>query len=248
MPRTTRHAVKQLLKHGAELDTPTCPLQTVEDAGVWPDCIRGLGGRFAYTAPWHYQNISICAAFDPAEHCPDGNCVSAQIPRQAAILADTARPAAERVQALAFLIHFVGDLHQPLHIGDEGDRGGNDVPVDYFGNAGPRENLHHIWDTELAEAALRHHPHRKGSRAERSAWQRTDITDWARESWTAAKTTGYAGLHVPDGCAVPAGAERPRAVIDRAYVAAARPVVRSRIKQGGARLAAMLEQALPPQR
>ena len=267
---STRQAIRSLLKRSAAVDTPTCKLATIEDASVWPDCVRGLGDRFAYAATWHYQNISVCGDFDIAANCPDGNCVTAQIPRQQAILADRAKPAAERVMALAFLVHFAGDMHQPVHIGDKGDRGANDVKAEYGVKAPPRMNLHRIWDTELAERALTEPPAvgpRSIARADRATWRAggsdaAAITAWARESWADARDTAYGNLrNYPDKCAVEptpaetaalaataaadpaAAAAGPRARIDETYIAAATPVVRARVEAAGVRLALLLDAA-----
>jgi len=202
----TRRAVTALLRQAAAVDTPSCPLRTLEDASYWPDCVRSLGDRYAFAVTWHYQNISICKDFDFAANCPDGNCVSGQIPRQLAALQDRSLPVAKRIEALAFLTHFVGDLHQPVHIGDKGDRGANDVRADYGGKAGPRMNLHRIWDTEMAERALTEPPTvtARITRAERAAAQGGTVEDWARESWAASKDTAYANLRdYPDRCLLP---------------------------------------------
>ncbi|MDQ3077974.1 MAG: S1/P1 nuclease, partial [Pseudomonadota bacterium] len=117
----TRHAVAALLRQGKLLDTPTCPVGTIEQASVWADCIKPLDERFAYAYSWHYQNVDVCKPFDLKGPCKDGNCVSAQIERQARLLAEPDVPQREKLMALAFLVHFVGDLHQPMHAGDHGD-------------------------------------------------------------------------------------------------------------------------------
>ena len=85
--------------------------------------------------------------------CRDGNCVSAQIERNVRLLADRRVPARERLMALAFLVHFMGDLHQPMHAGDHGDLGGNRVQVTYGVIAG-RTNLHSVWDGYLADRGI----------------------------------------------------------------------------------------------
>ena len=271
----TQRAIKKLLRHGAELNTPTCPVRTLEDAAAWPDCVRALGDRFAFAAPWHFQDISVCHDFDIAEACPNGNCVTAQIAAQAKILKSRGRPVAERVQALAFLAHFVGDLHQPLHVGEKGDRGGNDVPADYGAKAGGRLNLHHIWDTELAERAITEPPPVGPpiTAADRAAWRQGGVADWARESWQAAKDVAYGDLRdYPDRCLLPpapppaepapdtpvaaidavgavaAAVSGPRAHVDETYIVAAIPVVRTQVEKAGVRLAAMLDAALGPKR
>jgi hypothetical protein len=147
----TRARIAALLRQQQLLETPTCPARTMAEASVWADCIKGLGPRFSYAASWHYQNVHVCKPFDLKAACRDGHCVSAQIERQVALLKDKTLPTRERVQALAFLIHFVGDLHQPLHCAeDNNDEGGNLKPVCFMGkcweSSGKNYNLHRTWD------------------------------------------------------------------------------------------------------
>ncbi len=239
-----RRAIAHILAGGARVDTPDCPLTNLEDAAVWPDCVRALPDRFAYSFPWHYQNISVCQPFDIAAKCPDGNCVTAQIPRQLAIAADAQASPAERAQALAFVVHFVGDLHQPLHIGDKGDRGGNDVRAAYGAKAPDRMNLHRIWDSDLAERALTEPPEitpLSPTAAQRRAWEKGDVSSWARESWGVARSVTYPSLTgVPDACVTKSNA---RVLVDEAYVAASRESVRLQVQRAGVQLALLLNRA-----
>lgn len=184
----TRAAVHRLLAKGRLLETPDCPVATIEQASVWADCIKRLGDRFTHAYSWHYQNVDICQPFDLKAACKDGHCVSAQIERNARLLADREVPDRERLMALAFLVHFVGDLVQPMHAGDKGDLGGNRVAANY-GIIGGRVNLHSIWDGLLAERAISTPP--GGARAilaripaaERAALAAGSVEDWSRESW-----------------------------------------------------------------
>ena len=171
------------------LETPTCPARTIEAASYWPDCIKTLGERFSYASPWHYQNVDICRPFDLAAPCRDGNCVSAQIDRQLRLLADRRVPARERLMALAFLVHFMGDLHQPMHAGDHGDLGGNRVRVAMAIIPG-RTNLHAVWDGYLADRGISTaaRPTRPGilselGAADRAAMRQGDLAAWSREGW-----------------------------------------------------------------
>ncbi len=247
-PRARAEVRRILAEGGSRVDTPTCRLASIEDASVWPDCARSLGEAYAYSAPWHYQNISVCKAFDIGAACPDGNCVTAQIPRQLAIAADRRRPAADRARALAFVVHFTGDMHMPLHIGDKGDRGGNNVRADYGAKAPERMNLHRIWDTELAERALTEPPavtRNSPTAAQRKLWSAGTIGEWARESWEISRSVSYARLrNYPDGCTVMPIDANLRAPIDRAYVAAAIQPVRLQVQRAGVRLAMLLNGAL----
>jgi hypothetical protein len=241
----TRAAIRRLLAQSRLLETPTCPSGTIEQASYWPDCIKTLGDRFSHAASWHYQNVDVCRPFDPEGACRDGNCVSAQIERQARLLADRALPIRERVMALAFLVHFVGDLHQPLHAGDRGDLGGNRLPVAYGIIAG-RTNLHLVWDGYLAERGISTPAGGAAgllselSDAEKARMRLGTVTDWARESWEASRDFAYASV-LGDPCGtVPA--ERP--VITEEMTRRLIPIVRRQVARGGLRLARLLDEAL----
>lgn len=242
---TARAKVQRLIARSAQLDTPECRVDSLADASIWPDCVRGLGDRFAYAATWHYQNISVCAPFDIHAKCPDGNCVTVQIDRQFRILANRQLPDADRLRALAFLTHFVGDMHQPLHIGDKGDRGGNDVGVRYGYYDRDRLNLHWIWDIALAERALTDPPAVKpGSigQAQSIAMARGTIADWAREGWEISRTLAYGQLPtLTNGCTVP---PTGKTTVKESYVRTAEPAIRLQVERAGVRLASLLNAAL----
>ena len=244
----TRAAIRRLLAKGRLLETPDCQVATIELASYWPDCIKALGDRFSHAAPWHYQNVDVCKSFDLKPACRDGNCVSAQIERQARLLADRQLPDRERLMALAFLIHFVGDLHQPMHAGDRGDKGGNEVKANY-GLIGGRTNLHSIWDGYLAERAISTPP--AGPRALLAATPREErarlaggsVEDWSREGWEMARVHAY-GTLVGDPCEPTAGG---RPTLSEAQVRTLIPLVRRQVVAGGLRLARLLDDALGPQ-
>ena len=108
--------------------------QSMADASLWADQIRGSRRD---TGPLHYVNIPLDAtAYDSAKQCPGGQCIIAAIESDLRILADPGASSIERAEALKFLIHFMGDLHQPLHVSNNGDRGGNDRPR--FSSSTPR--------------------------------------------------------------------------------------------------------------
>jgi len=241
----TRAALRRLLAQSRLLETPTCPAATIAQASYWPDCIKTLGDRFSYASPWHYQNVDVCRPFDQESACRDGNCVSAQIERNLRLLADRTLPARERLMALAFLVHFMGDLHQPMHAGDHGDLGGNRVPVSYGVIAG-RTNLHLAWDGYLAERSISTPPgDAPGILAELEAADRVpmrqgNVTDWAREGWEASRAFAY-GTITPDPCG-PSIAQRP--VITEEITRRLIPIVRRQVARGGLRLARLLDEAL----
>ena len=248
MRADTRAKVAALLRQGRLLETPDCPVATIEQASYWADCIKPLGDRFSYASSWHYQNVDVCKPFDLKAACKDGNCVSAQIERTARLVADRAVPARERLAALAFLVHFVGDLHQPMHAGDHGDLGGNRVAANY-GVIGGRTNLHGIWDGWLAERAISTPPAGAAelllaiTPADRQQIAAGTVEDWSREMWERSRSQAYRSL-VGDPCAE-ASAQRP--TLDEAEVQALVPLVRQNVVNGGIRLARLLDDALGPE-
>ncbi len=236
----TRAKIDALLRQQKLLDTPTCPARTIEQASVWADCVKPLGERFSYAYSWHYQNVNVCKPFDLKSACKDGNCVSAQIERDVKLLKDPKVPEREKLMALVFLVHFVGDLHQPLHAGDRGDLGGNRAKADY-GLYGPeRLNLHSIWDGWLAERAISTPPSivKAYPAAERSAIAAGSVEDWSRDSWQVAKDAVYATA-MGDPCGpVPA-----RSKLDDATIAKLVEPARAQVVKGGLRLARLLDEA-----
>jgi hypothetical protein len=240
----TAARVRAMLVKARALDTPTCRAATPEDASTWADCIRSMGARFSYTAPWHYQNVDICRPFDLKSACRDGNCVSAQIDRQVKLLQDRTIPEREKVAALAFLIHFVGDLHMPLHAGDRGDRGGNDVKAAYGVYAPDWLNLHAIWDSPLADRAITTPPAivRAYPPAERAALAAGTTEDWSREAWDVSRETAYR-LALGDPCGPKPTA---RVQLDEAAIQAAIEPQRLQVARAGLRLARLLDEALDP--
>ena len=143
----------------------------------------------------------------------------------------------QRREDLMFLIHFIGDMHQPLHCADNKDKGGNDVKVEFFGKP---TNLHSVWDSGLLD--------RMGtqerlfgrllteSTGHAKKWSKGTVEDWAEEAHKAAQKTVYGRLpKAAAGTPVPIGA---------AYEKKADPLIREQLEKAGARLAAVLNAEL----
>lgn len=239
----TRTAIRRLLARTDLMETPTCPARTIAQASVWADCIKPIKDRYSYAFNWHYQNIDLCKPFDLKANCPDGNCVARQIERDVRMLKNRELPLRVRVEALLFLVHFMGDLHQPLHAGDRHDKGGNDMKADYGYRT--NTNLHSIWDGLLADRAISTPVGgpmgilAEVPPSERPAMEQGSVEDWSRESWQVAHDA-YAAL-LGEACA-PVPATRP--VLDNAKVEALIPVLRKQVARGGLRLARLLDEAL----
>lgn len=240
-----RAEIRRLLRAEKLLGTPKCPLATLQDASVWADCIRGEGWRWGYTAPWHYRTTPICEAYNLRANCANGNCVTAQIERAHRVLSDRSLPDPVRLEALAFLVHFAGDIHMPLHSGDKDDRGGNDRVTDY--GIIPELNLHWIWDGPLAERAISDPADpvaRRYAPAERAELGGGTAADWGRESWQIARDFIYpTAFHTEDVCS---GDLPKKTALTQEDIVAGVPIARRRVVQAGIRIAELLESALGP--
>lgn len=241
----TRAALARLLRHEREIGTPACTLRTLADAATWPDCLRGENWRWGYTFAWHYQTEPVAEPYDARKNCSGGNCVSAQIERNHRILADERLPGNVRLEALAFVVHFAGDIHMPLHSGDNDDRGGNDITATY--GIAPGRNLHSVWDSALAERAITAADPpvvRRYSTEEKATLAGGGPADWGRESWALARDFVYGNAL---GRTLAPGEESPEtAVLSQEAIAAAVPIAELRIVQAGLRIAALLDSAMAP--
>jgi hypothetical protein len=115
----------------------------------WADDIRRERRE---TGPWHYVNIPLGSQYDASRDCaPPRSCIVAKINDLVKVLIDKNAPREDRTEALRFLVHFVGDVHQPMHAAREA-KGGNGVKVSYLSSArcGPYDcNLHGVWDSSM---------------------------------------------------------------------------------------------------
>ena len=186
-------------------------VDAMADASTWPDDIRALRPE---TSPWHYVDIPLgTTRRDVEKFCdPKESCVTRAITDELAILRSPEAAPQKRADALRFLIHFVGDLHQPLHATTNNDQGGNCVPVAFF-DALPQlrnpqtesyaPNLHGVWDTNiLARATEGKTVDQVASDLDQSfrmkiaRWQegRPDVDAWAWESYQLAVKKVYGKL------------------------------------------------------
>lgn len=125
------------------------PGDDLGEVGLWADRIRTVD-TYLDSGPWHYMNIDDDAQLDNYEHPPEGDLLEA-IERFTGVLSDSSASDAARTEALRFLVHFIADIHQPLHVGRADDRGGNRVTIRFAGEA---TNLHRFWDTHAIEWAM----------------------------------------------------------------------------------------------
>jgi len=223
------------------------PDNTMESVSSWADQIRNSRRE---TAPWHFIDIPIDKPhLDMARDCPTGDCVIVKLEQFSKVLKDPATPPAQRKEALMFVIHFVGDMHQPLHCSNNHDRGGNDVRIVFEGHSG---NLHSLWDGGLlqrmgTEQALFPKMLQEAERHRRS-WAKGTVRDWAEQCHKAAQKTIYGRLpNAPKMPSAPVAAALPPAppvTINGAYEHKADPLIAEQIEKAGVRLASVLNASL----
>jgi hypothetical protein len=190
------------------------------------------GACFGFPAPAH-----------PASAGPAQDCLVDRLNTFTRELADPATDPAERIVALKYVLHFVGDLHQPLHAADNHDHGGNCVQL---GLGGPRTvNLHSFWDTRVVEAmgsdplAIADGLRAEITPATKAAWERGDVRGWAMESYGVAKANVYSIGSAP-GCDSGSGP----IPLPAGYEVNAKKVAALQLQKAGVRLALILNRAL----
>jgi hypothetical protein len=223
---------------------------------TWADRLRDANPRGArdQTSRWHFVDIETTAP-DVDQACfnhpvlptgiwaskgPARDCIIDKIMQFEAELAQPAVPSPEQLVALKFLLHFIGDLHQPLHAADDSDRGGNTKRVSAAGFK--PGTLHHFWDTSFVnrlgpdpqKVAAELAEHITGDQI--AIWSQGTPTDWAMETFTIAHDDAYGHL--------PAQTRRGTYRLDAAYVTMATQDVAVQLSRAGVRLAVVLNRAL----
>ncbi|HUA63604.1 MAG TPA: S1/P1 nuclease [Verrucomicrobiae bacterium] len=226
----------------AKIDAILGPGVTIVSISSWADQVRRDRPE---SGPWHYVDIPIDQPhLDMARDCPKGDCVIAAIAKFRAQLRDRATPADKRKEALEFVVHFVGDMHQPLHCSDDKDQGGNAVRTMVAG-ADRTSNLHSVWDStilgHMGKEDDLYPTMLKEALKNRKKWSKGTVEQWAEESHQAAVDVAYGKLPVKPVAGV--RNETP-ITIDASYEDAARPLIRMQIEKAGDRLARVLNESL----
>lgn len=227
----------------------------IDSEATWADKFRDSSSAHrSQTAKWHFVDIEITApnlttacfgrpalpAGTVASNGPANDCVVDKIEEFQAELLNSATSATELREALQFVLHFVGDIHQPLHSSDDNDAGGNDKTVTASGIAS--NSLHHYWDTEFvnmlgsSESAIAQSLIANITDAQRAQWSAGTADDWAMESFTLAQNHAY-GL-------LPAPTSTNHYSLPASYVTDAKSVVATQLSKAGVRLAFVLNNAL----
>jgi len=173
-----------------------------------------------------------------ARECQNGDCIIAKTEEFLAVLKDPNADKYAKTQALKFVVHFVGDMYQPLHDEDDSDKGGNERHVVFHGRP---DNLHWIWDTGLLED-ISHGPEALAADLEsritpqnRAEWVKGSIEDWVMEGHRLAQTVAYGDL----------GNDNPVPITPE-YERQAKPVIELQLEKAGVRLAYLLDADLMP--
>jgi hypothetical protein len=217
--------------------------ESLADCSTWADEHRG---RLPKTAPWHYVDVPLDEPrYDVrfSGDVPEKGCVVEKIHELRATLKDPTRSVEDRRFALRFLVHLVEDLHMPLHVGDNHDKGGNRTQVRFFERG---SNMHRLWDSDMIERVSTTEDFWLADLAAldtpdaRQDAMRGTVEDWATESLLAAREA----YKVPEtGQRIKSGHK-----LSDAYLDANLPVVRRRLYLAGVRLAMVLNDVLPEER
>lgn len=222
----TRAAIRELLGN-----------QSMADVANWADEIRD-NAAYDWTKPLHYINVPRSATrVEMGRDCENGMCILGAIESFAGKLRDRSLPVRERREALMFLIHFIADVHQPMHVSYRDDLGGNRIDIILFGS---ETNLHRVWDSGLINRrmndgwlALARELHGDITLQHLRSWSASPAPlDWANESLTITRRI-YAEL--------------PRtSELDQPYYERNIPFVLERLAMAGVRTAMMLNNIFAP--
>jgi hypothetical protein len=214
------------------------PGESMADASLWADKIRN---QQRHTAPWHYVDVPLDEPkYDRKWSADDSKhgCVVDKMNEFRKVVGDKTKPVEERRFALRFLLHCVQDMHQPCHVGDNHDRGGNDTQVRWFDRG---SNMHRVWDSDIIEWNTRSEDIWLEELADldtpenRAAWMSGTVEGWATESLFLARAAYL----------IPGTDQRIKSgqKLGAEYQAKHLPVVRVRLCQAGVRLAMLLNEA-----
>lgn len=238
-------------------DTPAAVARALARASTWADETKGETG----TGSWHFIDLTLQdGKSDISLRCPHRNCAPARIRQFAAELASgRAQGGWSQRDALRYVVHLVGDIHEPMHTVTDADRGGNcERLAEPIGEA---RSIHALWDGPLVDE-LGRNPARLAARLERylvsrgpgveSRWTGGDINDWVWESHEIAVHDVYGRLHIPvePPELIRSCREAPLAIwdfrppVDSVYLDTMKPVVRDQLLKAGLRLARVLNRSL----
>ena len=207
----------------------------LEELATWADEIQKQRPE---TAPWHHLRIAPSAtSLDMERDCPEGNCITAKTRLFVGIARLALRRKSDLLEPVKFIVHFGGDLHQPLHFGHSQDQHGWDIPVELNGHS---MSLGEVWNSAILE--LNDETEEEFSRRLirsvtpelKREWSKGTLRDWSWETHLVAIRVAY-GL-------LPTGSPK---VLDEMYLERARGVIEEQLLKGGVRLAELLNRTWP---
>lgn len=156
--------------------------QSLAIASTWMDEIRS-DSTYNYTSDWHWVTIPEGQTYEQSEKNKNGDIIQT-IERLISELKAGKLSGRQEAEAVKMLIHLIGDIHQPLHVGTGNDRGGNDVKVMWFR---VDSNLHRVWDSEMIDETRLSYTELAESldnptQDQLSKWQKATVREWAKES------------------------------------------------------------------
>jgi hypothetical protein len=224
------HLSKRAAKAVADLVGP----EGLAQVSTWADEIRS-DPKWNFAAPWHYITVEDNETYDRLPDSPQNeheikNIVDAMLYCES-VLRNPEAKREKKVEALKFLVHFVGDIHQPLHVGRGDDRGGNTIEVNWFWQP---SNLHRVWDSGIVEQKqlsfteyVRFIDHATDQQI--ADWQNSTYLDWVHESFKLRPNVYDFGEQRGDDIKLSYG-----------YAYKATPIIKQRLVQAGVRLAGLL--------
>jgi hypothetical protein len=205
------------------------PDESLAEASTWADEMRSDPGVFwqKTASPWHYVTVPSGKTYGDIGAPKRGDAVSALAGFRETLLDQKARRVDKQL-ALRFIVHLVGDLHQPMHSGNGKDRGGNDFKVKFMGNS---SNLHRVWDSDLVN-------HQKLSYSEWVSWLNDKITESEANSWKVTDPQVW----IAESAEIRDTVYPATNSVSWDYIYSNMPIVKRRLQQAGIRLAAYLNE------
>lgn len=234
-----------------EISIILSPGVTLLNISTCADSVRNkaisCGGSFSVpkepeTSPWHFINLPVnqdISLSSIENYCKDGNCVTKEINNNLDILKSPGSSKYDKQVALMFVVHLLGDLHEPLHCSDDNDNGGNKKNVTINENSGQieTESLHHLWDNiifadkELKETDFGNFVmmlERDITNTDTSSWLDTSVEQWTIDSYEISKNIIYPEYIKKSGS------------VDEAYQIKIQKIAFSQLEKAGIRLAKLL--------
>ncbi len=211
-----RSAISQLL-----------PNESLAEASTYADEMRSDPSQFwqQTASPWHYVTVPAGETYASAPKPAVGDAITA-LAQFKQVLLDSKTDTADKQLALRFSIHIIGDLHQPLHAGNGLDRGGNELPLQFFSE---NTNLHRLWDSDIIN-------HQRLSYSEWSLWLKQKISPDDQANWAQTDPAVWVAESVQlRETLYPSSTE-----LGWDYQHQYLPIIKLRLQQAGVRLAAYL--------